>query len=216
MPCIRTMHNSVRMGQVALVVFLLLQEINNYLCFYLNQYFLKSAGTFPASEMLWYLMGCTYTTSYWFWIFWNDPLQTLKKIHFFTPARFELKLSYPRKCVICNKSEFSTKRHKIYFTTCMSQIRLSHIYTGNNYVINRKITLLISKVNNLGSTPKSAKLQHNSLVQKNRVNFGTHFTRARKKFTPVLRSRWNNFPSLTPPLLSSTDTFHPRSLCYKL
>ena len=44
--------------------------------------------------------------------------------------------------------------------------------------------------------PKSAKSQHNSLLQKNSVEFGTNFTRARKKNTPALLARWNIFPSL--------------------
>ena len=60
--------------------------------------------------------------------------QTWKKTFFFTPARFEQKLFYPRKCVTCDKSEFATKQRKM----CISKIRLPHIYRSNNYVIINK------------------------------------------------------------------------------
>ena len=53
------------------------------------------------------------------------------KDNIFSPARFEQNLFYPRKCLFCDKREFATKQRKMYFTTCMSKIRLSHIYRGN-------------------------------------------------------------------------------------
>ena len=61
--------------------------------------------------------------------------QTRKERKNSTLARFELKLVYPRKCVNCDKSEFTTKQRKMYLTTSKSKIRLPHIYRGNNYVI---------------------------------------------------------------------------------
>ena len=62
----------------------------------------------------------------------------MEKDNFFTPARFEQKLFYPRKCVTCDKSEFATKQRKMCLTTSMSKIRLPHIYRSNNYVIIEK------------------------------------------------------------------------------
>ena len=61
--------------------------------------------------------------------------QTWKRTIFFTPARFEQKIFYPRKCVTCDKSEFATKQRKMCLTTSMSKIILPHIYRSNNYVI---------------------------------------------------------------------------------
>ena len=52
----------------------------------------------------------------------------MEKHIFFTPARFEQQLFYPRKCVTCDKSEFATKQRKMCLTTSMSKIRLPHIY----------------------------------------------------------------------------------------
>ena len=69
---------------------------------------------------------------------WTAQEQTWKKTIFFTPARFEQKLFYPRKCVTCDRSEFATKQHKMWLTTSMSKIRLPHIYRSNNYVIINK------------------------------------------------------------------------------
>ena len=60
------------------------------------------------------------------------------KRQFFTPARFEQKLCYPRKCRTCDKSEFVTKQRKMCLTTSISKIRLQHIYRRNNYVIIKK------------------------------------------------------------------------------
>ena len=62
-----------------------------------------------------------------------------KKNIFLNTARFEQKLFYPRKCANWDKSEFATKKHKMYLTTSMSKIRLPQICKGNNYIINKKI-----------------------------------------------------------------------------
>ena len=51
---------------------------------------------------------------------------------FFTQARFDPKLFYPKKCVNFVKSEFATKQRKIYLTTSMSKTRLPHIYRNKN------------------------------------------------------------------------------------
>ena len=67
----------------------------------------------------------------------------MEKDNFFTPAKFEQKLFYPRKCVTCDKREFATKQHKMCLTTSISKIRLPNIYRSNNYVtINKKILFL--------------------------------------------------------------------------
>ena len=87
-------------------------------------------------------------------------------------------------------------------TTSMSKIRLPHIYRSNHYVIIIKksyfdrIIKKFTKLKPLSITPKSAKSRHTSLLQQNSVKFGTHFTRARKKFTPALLASWKVFPSL--------------------
>ena len=126
----------------------------------------------------------------------------MEKDNFFTPARFEQKLFYPRKCVTCDKSEFTTKQRKMCLTTSMGKIRLQHIYRSNNYVIINKKSffdsniLKFTKLKPLSITPKSANLRHNSLLQQNSIKFGTHFTRARKIFSLALLARWNVFPSL--------------------
>ena len=73
----------------------------------------------------------------------------MEKDNFFTPARFEQKLFYPRKCVTCDKSEFATKQRKMCLTTSMSKIRLPHIYRSNNYVIIKKNPLLTAIFKNL-------------------------------------------------------------------
>ena len=57
----------------------------------------------------------------------------MKKI-FFTQAKFQPKLVYPNKCINCDKSEFATKKLKIWLATSLSKIRLPHIHSGNNYV----------------------------------------------------------------------------------
>ena len=72
--------------------------------------------------------------------------QTWKKTIFFTPARFEQKLFYMRKCVTCDRSEFATKQRKMCLTTNMSKIRLPHIYKCNNYVIMIKINPLLTAI----------------------------------------------------------------------
>ena len=104
----------------------------------------------------------------------------MQKDNFSTPATFEQKLFYPRKCTNCDKSEFTTKQHEIYLTTSMSKIRLPHICKGKNYEISKKNPLLNSL----------------SLLQQNSVKFGVHFTQARKEFTPALLARWNVFSPL--------------------
>ena len=48
----------------------------------------------------------------------------------------------------------------------------------------------------LSITPRSAKLQHNSLWQQNGVKFGTYFTQARIFFSKALFARLYVFPSL--------------------
>ena len=60
----------------------------------------------------------------------------MEKDNLFTQASFEPTLFYPKMCVNCNQSEFTTKQHKMYFTKSMSKIRLPHIYRGNNYYVN--------------------------------------------------------------------------------
>ena len=41
----------------------------------------------------------------------STPEPEMEKDNFFTQARFELKLFYPKKCVNWGKSEFATKQH---------------------------------------------------------------------------------------------------------
>ena len=53
-----------------------------------------------------------------------------KKDNYFTQARFDPKLFYPKKCVNFDKSEFATKQRKMYLTTSMNKTRLPHIYRG--------------------------------------------------------------------------------------
>ena len=74
----------------------------------------------------------------------------MEKDNFFTPAKFEQKLFYPRKCVTCDKREFATKQHKMCLTTSISKIRLPNIYRSNNYItINKKNPLFIAIFKNL-------------------------------------------------------------------
>ena len=83
------------------------------------------------------------------------------KFFFFTPARFEQELFYPRKCVTCDKSEFATKQRKMCLTTSMSKIRLPHIYRSNNYVIiNKKSSFDIKfyQIKSLKYYPKKRKI----------------------------------------------------------
>ena len=84
-----------------------------------------------------------------FFAFIEVPQADMEKDNFFTPARFEQKLFYPRKCVTCDKSEFATKQRKMCLTTSMSKIRLPHIYRSNNYVIIKKNPLLTAIFKNL-------------------------------------------------------------------
>ena len=74
------------------------------------------------------------------------------KIHFFYVFKVWAKLIYPIKCVNSDKSEFMTKQRKMYLTTSMSKIRLSHIYNGNNYVIYPLSKAKVKKI--LNKTPK--------------------------------------------------------------
>ena len=76
----------------------------------------------------------------------TEVTQTWKKT-IFTPARFEQKIFYPRKCVTCYKSEFATKHSKMCL--CLSKIRLPHICRSNNYVIIQKNPLLTAIFKNL-------------------------------------------------------------------
>ena len=71
----------------------------------------------------------------------------MEKTIFFTPARLEQKLFYPRKCLTCNKSEFTTKQRKMCLTK--SKKRLPHIYRSNKYVIINKNLLLTAIFKNL-------------------------------------------------------------------
>ena len=64
--------------------------------------------------------------------FLTSLMQTWKQAIFFTQARFDPKLFYPKKCVNFEKSEFATKQRKIYLTTSMSKTRLPHIYRNKN------------------------------------------------------------------------------------
>ena len=45
---------------------------------------------------------------------WVTNGETWKKTIFFTSARFQLKLFYPRKCVNCDKSKFAKKQRKLF------------------------------------------------------------------------------------------------------
>ena len=45
---------------------------------------------------------------------WVTNGETWKKTFFFTPARLELKLFYPRKCVNCDQNKFATKQRKLF------------------------------------------------------------------------------------------------------
>ena len=88
----------------------------------------------------------------------------MEKDKFLTPARFEQKLFYPRKCVTCDKSEFATKQREMFLTTRMSKIRLPHIYRSNNYVITIKKILFgqqylnIYQIKTLKYYPKKRKI----------------------------------------------------------
>ena len=79
-----------------------------------------------------------------------------------------LSQNYPtqNRCVNYNKSEFATKQRK----TTMSKKGPPHNYRGNNYVISYLFLLFEEKVKKntklktMSITPRSAKLQHNSLL----------------------------------------------------
>ena len=124
-------------------------------------------------------------------------MQTRKKTSVFIPARLEQKYFNLRKFIICNKTEFATTKPKTYFTKCISKIEPSHINRGNTYVFNKKNPFKKAKCKNyfkkkpLCISPKSAKLQHNSLLEKekNNVRFSTHLIQGEKN----LRQKVRNF-----------------------
>ena len=96
---------------------------------------MKIAGVFPLQDISplrnnYYLGIISSSNNFGTTVARLNTRMDMKKDNFFTQAKFQQKLFYPKKYISCDESCFATKQCKMYSTKSMSNIRLPHIYIG--------------------------------------------------------------------------------------
>ena len=100
-----------------------MRHVSHVMCQMSHSMYHMSHVTFHISQVTYRLPPVTFHLA-------PVTYQTWKKTIFFTQARFHPELFYPKKCANFDKSEFATKKSKMYLTTKKSKTRLPQIYRG--------------------------------------------------------------------------------------